>query len=97
MTREVLQSELQVKYGTKVYTDDAVVYERECNCAYVHEFVNDAELRSRSRSRQRNGELLEFAQAGLKGTYVAVEPFHRSVMWMSRYSDTTIAPRRTIP
>ena len=43
--RETLQSEIlnQVKYGTKVYTDDAVAYEQGMQWRFVHEFVNKTE------------------------------------------------------
>jgi len=32
-----------VKYGTKVYTDDAVAYEQGIQSRYAHEFVNKTE------------------------------------------------------
>ena len=43
--RETLQSEIlrQVKYGTKVYTDDAVAYEQGMQWRFVHDFVNKTE------------------------------------------------------
>jgi transposase-like protein len=51
VTREVLQSEIlkQVKYGTKVYTDDAVAYEQGMQWRFVHEFVNKTETYVRGR------------------------------------------------
>ena len=40
--RETLQNEIlkNVKYGTKVYTDDAVAYENGLQRRFLHEFVN---------------------------------------------------------
>jgi hypothetical protein len=50
VTRETLQTEIlkQVKYGTKVYTDDAVSY-NELRARYVHEVVNKTESYVRGR------------------------------------------------
>ena len=48
--RETLQNNIlkNIKYGSKVYTDNAVAYDSEtCSCRFVHDFVNKTEsLRS---------------------------------------------------
>jgi transposase-like protein len=77
--RETLQSEIlkQVKYGTKVYTDDAVAYEQGLQWRFVHEFVNKTETYVRGRVHVNGMEnFWSLLKRGLKGTYVAVEPFH---------------------
>ncbi len=50
VSRETLQAEVlkQVKYGTKVYTDDAVAYDR-LNWRFAHEVVNKTERYVRGR------------------------------------------------
>src|SRR5205807_10349165 len=86
--RETLQSEIlnQVKYGTKVYTDDAVAYMGEMNWRFVHEFVNKTESYVRGRVHVNGMEnFWSLLKRGLKGTYVAVEPFH-----LERYVDEQV-------
>ena len=88
VTRETLQSEIlkQVKYGTKVYTDDAVAYEQGLQWRYVHEFVNKTESYVRGRVHVNGMEnFWSLLKRGLKGTYVAVEPFH-----LERYVDEQV-------
>jgi hypothetical protein len=88
VTREALQSEIlkQVKYGTKVYTDDAVAYEQGLQWRYVHEFVNKTETYVRGRVHVNGMEnFWSLLKRGLKGTYVAVEPFH-----LDRYIDEQV-------
>src|SRR5271157_5382128 len=85
--RETLQNEVlkNVRYGSKVYTDNAVAYDLLHN-RFVHEFVNHAE-------RYVNGQVhtngLEnfwsLFKRNLRGTYVAVEPFH-----LDRYLDEQV-------
>jgi transposase-like protein len=85
--RETLQGEIlkNVRYGSKVYTDNAVAYDLLHN-RYVHEVVNHAE-------RYVNGQVhtngLEnfwsLFKRNLRGTYVAVEPFH-----LDRYLDEQV-------
>jgi transposase-like protein len=85
--RETLQSEImkEVKYGTKVYTDDAVSY-NELRSRYVHEVVNKTESYVRGRVHVNGMEnFWSLLKRGLNGTYVAVEPFH-----LSRYVDEQI-------
>jgi len=86
--RETLQSEIlnQVKYGTKVYTDDAVAYEQGMQLRFVHEFVNKTEAYVRGRVHVNGMEnFWSLLKRGLKGTYVAVEPFH-----LERYVDEQV-------
>ena len=86
--RETLQSEIlnQVKYGSKVYTDDAVAYESGVNWRFVHEFVNKTESYVRGRVHVNGMEnFWSLLKRGLKGTYVAVEPFH-----LERYVDEQV-------
>ena len=85
--RETLQNEVlkQVRYGSKVYTDNAVGYD-QLHERFVHEFVNHAE-------RYVNGQVhtngLEnfwsLFKRNLRGTYVSVEPFH-----LERYLDEQV-------
>jgi transposase-like protein len=86
--RETLQSEIlkQVEYGTKVYTDDAVAYEQGMNQHYIHDFVNKTETYVRGRVHVNGVEnFWSLLKRGLKGTYVAVEPFH-----LERYVDEQV-------
>jgi transposase-like protein len=86
--RETLQSEIlkQVKYGSKVYTDDAVAYTQGMQWRYVHEVVNKTESYVRGRVHVNGVEnFWSLLKRGLNGTYVAVEPFH-----LSRYVDEQI-------
>jgi transposase-like protein len=86
--RETLQSEIlrQVKYGTKVYTDDAVVYEQGMQRRFVHDFVNKTESYVRGQVHVNGIEnFWSLLKRGLKGTYVAVEPFH-----LDRYVDEQV-------
>jgi transposase-like protein len=86
--RETLQNEIlrQVKYGSTVYTDDAVAYESGLQRRYVHEFVNKTETYVRGRVHVNGMEnFWSLLKRGLKGTYVAVEPFH-----LERYVDEQV-------
>src|SRR5277367_3003719 len=86
--RETLQSQIlkQVKYGTRVYTDDAVAYEAGMQQRFVHEFVNKTETYVRGRVHVNGMEnFWSLLKRGLKGTYVAVEPFH-----LERYVDEQV-------
>jgi transposase-like protein len=76
--RETLQAEIlnNVKYGSPVYTDDAVPY-NELRARYVHEVVNHSEVYVKGRVHTNGLEnFWALLKRGLKGTYVAVEPFH---------------------
>ena len=85
--RETLQTEVlnNVKYGSTVYTDDAVPYDK-LHWRYVHEVVNHAETYINGRVHTNGLEnFWSLLKRGLKGTYVAVEPFH-----LERYVDEQI-------
>jgi transposase-like protein len=77
-TRETLQNEVlkNVKDGTKVYSDNAVGYDK-LHYRFVHEFVNHAEKYVDGRIHTNGLEnFWSLLKRTLRGTYVAVEPFH---------------------
>jgi transposase-like protein len=85
--RETLQNEIlsNVKYGSTVYTDDAVGYEH-LHSRFVHDVVNHAETYVRGRVHTNGLEnFWSLLKRGLRGTYVAVEPFH-----LFRYVDEQV-------
>jgi len=85
--RETLQAEVmnEIKFGSKVYTDDAVAY-NELRSRFVHEVVNKTESYVRGRVHVNGMEnFWSLLKRGLNGTYVAVEPFH-----LERYIDEQI-------
>jgi transposase-like protein len=85
--RETLQNEVlnNVKYGTSVYTDQAVPYDK-LHWRYVHEVVNHAETYVKGRVHTNGLEnFWSLLKRNLKGTYVAVEPFH-----LERYVDEQV-------
>ena len=76
--RETLQNEVlkNVKYGSLVFTDDAVPYDK-LHWRYIHEVVNHAESYVKGRVHTNGLEnFWSLLKRGLRGTYVAVEPFH---------------------
>ena len=85
--RETLQNEVlnNVKYGTKVYTDDAVGYDK-LRWRYIHETVNHAEQYVKgSVSTNSLENFWSLFKRNLRGTYVSVEPFH-----LERYLDEQV-------
>src|ERR1035437_7554907 len=85
--RETLQNEVlnNVKFGSPVYSDDAVPY-NDLRSRYVHEVVNHAETYVNGRVHTNGLEnFWSLLKRGLKGTYVAVEPFH-----LDRYIDEQV-------
>ena len=85
--RETLQEEIleNVKYGSAVYTDNAVAYDR-LNWHYVHEVVNHANEYVRGQVHTNGLEnFWSLFKRHLRGTYVAVEPFH-----LDRYLDEQV-------
>ena len=85
--RETLQAEIlgNVKYGSTVYTDSAVPYDR-LNWHYVHDVVNHAEEYVRGQVHTNGLEnFWSLFKRHLRGTYVAVEPFH-----LDRYLDEQV-------
>ncbi len=86
--RETLQAEVfkQVKYGSNVYTDDAVAYDNGLQRRFVHDFVNKTEAYVRGRVHVNGIEnFWSLTKRTLRGTYVAVEPFH-----LDRYIDEQV-------
>jgi transposase-like protein len=82
--RDTLQAEIlkNVKYGSAVYTDDAVAYDK-LHSRYVHEVVNHAEAYVKGQVHTNGLEnFWSLFKRHLRGTYVAVEPFH-----LDRYLD----------
>jgi transposase-like protein len=76
--RETLQNEVlkNVKYGTKVYTDEHVAYDN-LHWRYVHDVVRHVETYVNGQVHTNGLEnFWSLLKRGLKGTYVAVEPFH---------------------
>jgi transposase-like protein len=85
--RETLQNAVlnNVHHGSKVYTDDAVAYDKLSD-SFVHEIVNKTESYVRGRVHVNGMEnFWSLMKRGLKGTYVAVEPFH-----LERYVDEQV-------
>jgi transposase-like protein len=85
--RETLQDAIlkNVKYGSTIYSDDAMGYDG-LRWKFVHEFVNKTQTYVRGRVHVNGMEnFWSLLKRGLKGTYVAVEPFH-----LSRYVDEQV-------
>ncbi len=85
--RETLQNEVlnNVRYGSTVYTDDAVGYDK-LHYRFVHDVVNHAERYVNGRVHTNGMEnFWSLLKRTLRGTYVAVEPFH-----LDRYVDEQV-------
>jgi transposase-like protein len=77
--RETLQNAIldQIEKGSTVYTDGAVGYDNLAAKEYVHETVNHVEEYVRGQVHTQGIEnFWALLKRTLKGTYVAVEPFH---------------------
>jgi transposase-like protein len=88
VARETLQNEIlkTVKHGSTVYTDNAVAYDGGMRRRFVHDVVNKTESYVRGRVHVNGIEnFWALLKRGLKGTYVAVEPFH-----LHRYVDEQV-------
>jgi len=76
--REALQEEVfrNIPFGSTIYTDNAVAYDK-LRVGYVHDVVNHAE-RYVDGDIHTNGleNFWSLLKRTLRGTYVAVEPFH---------------------
>ena len=87
MKRETLQNEVlrEVKHGSTVYTDEWIGYDN-LHSRFVHDVVNHSE-RYVDGQVHTNGieNFWSLLKRTLKGTYVAVEPFH-----LERYVDEQI-------
>ena len=74
-----------IKYGSTVYTDSAVGYDK-VSYNFVHDVVNHAERYVNGRVHTNGLEnFWSLLKRGLRGTYVAVEPFH-----LFRYVDEQV-------
>jgi transposase-like protein len=85
--REVLQTAIMknVKYGSKVYTDNAVPYDN-LNWKYIHEVVDHSQEYVRGKVHTNGLEnFWSLLKRNLRGTYVCVEPFH-----LERYIDEQV-------
>jgi transposase-like protein len=77
--RETLQNEIlsAIEHKSTVYTDRAPAYDQLALKDYVHETVNHVEEYVRGQVHTQGIEnFWSLLKRGLKGTYVAVEPFH---------------------
>jgi transposase-like protein len=77
--RETLQNEIlnQIEKGSKVYTDSATSYYSLPAQQYIHETVNHVSEYVRGQVHTQGIEnFWSLLKRGLRGTYVAVEPFH---------------------
>jgi transposase-like protein len=86
--RETLQNQVldAIKFGTTVYTDDAVGYENGLQRRFVHEVVNHTNEYVRGQVHTQGIEnFWSLLKRTLRGTYVAVEPFH-----LDRYLDEQV-------
>jgi len=85
--RETLQNAIlkNVRYGSTVFSDEASAYD-ELRSRFVHEVVNKTETYVRGQVHVNGMEnFWSLLKRGLKGTYVAVEPFH-----LERYVDEQV-------
>ena len=76
--RETLQAEIldNVKFGSRLYTDNAVVYDN-LHSRYIHEVVTHTDEYVRGQVHTNGIEnFWSLLKRTLKGSYVAVEPFH---------------------
>jgi transposase-like protein len=86
--REVLQAEIleAIEKGSTIYTDRWTGYDRLKQMEYVHETVTHLEEYVRGQVHTQGIEnFWSLLKRGLKGTYVAVEPFH-----LDRYLDEQV-------
>jgi transposase-like protein len=78
--RETLQNAIlnQIEGGATIYTDSASVYDRlPATKEFIHETVNHVEEYVRGQVHTQGIEnFWSLLKRGLRGTYVAVEPFH---------------------
>lgn len=85
--RETLQEEIlkNVKYGSTVYTDEWVGYDK-VSYNFVHDVVNHSQTYVKGQVHTQGIEnFWSLLKRTLRGTYVAVEPFH-----LDRYLDEQI-------
>jgi transposase-like protein len=83
--RETLQTEIlnQIERKSTIYTDNAVGYDHLAAKDFIHETVTHVDEYVRGQVHTQGMEnFWSLLKRGLKGTYVAVEPFH-----LDRYLD----------
>ncbi|HEY6768919.1 MAG TPA: IS1595 family transposase [Candidatus Sulfotelmatobacter sp.] len=88
VTRETLQNAIlkNVKYGSTIYTDSAVAYDNGMQRRFIHDVVNKTETYVRGQVHVNGMEnFWALLKRSLRGTYVAVEPFH-----LARYVDEQV-------
>jgi transposase-like protein len=88
VTRETLQNAIlkNVKFGSTVYTDNAVAYDNGMQRRFIHDVVNKTESYVRGQVHVNGMEnFWSLLKRSLRGTYVAVEPFH-----LARYVDEQV-------
>jgi transposase-like protein len=88
VTRDTLQNVIlnNVKHGSTVYTDSAVGYENGLQRRFIHDFVNHTQEYVKGNVHTQGIEnFWSLLKRTLRGTYVAVEPFH-----LSRYVDEQV-------
>ena len=86
--RETLQNEIleHVEQKSKVYTDMGVGYDSLAAKDFIHETVNHVEEYVRGQVHTQGiDNFWSLLKRGLRGTYVAVEPFH-----LDRYVDEQV-------
>ena len=86
--RETLQSEIlnQIEKKSTVYTDASVSYDSLAAKDFIHETVSHVEEYVRGQVHTQGIEnFWSLLKRGLRGTYVAVEPFH-----LDRYLDEQV-------
>jgi transposase-like protein len=86
--RSTLQEQIlkHIKGGSTVYTDELLGYKMLAAEGFVHDFVNHMEGYVRGKVHTNGIEnFWSLLKRGLRGTYVAVEPFH-----LDRYVDEQI-------
>jgi transposase-like protein len=86
--RDVLQAEIlrQIEQGSTVYTDGWTGYDGLAAQEYIHKTVNHVNEYVRGEVHTQGIEnFWSLLKRGLKGTYVAVEPFH-----LDRYIDEQV-------
>lgn len=87
VNREILQSEIlaHIEKGSRIYSDEAPLY-KSIPKEYLHVFVNHAQRYVDGKVHTNGLEnFWSLLKRGLKGTYVAVEPFH-----LFRYLDEQV-------
>jgi transposase-like protein len=86
--RETLQNAILagVENGSSIYTDAATSYDRLSAEGYIHETVNHVDEYVRGQVHTQGiDNFWSMLKRGLRGTYIAVEPFH-----LDRYVDEQV-------